>query len=128
MVVGLDRVGRRGGALTSGSSPVPSPVRRMLREAELAYVVRVGDDGWPVITASRLAWDGSRIALPDDIDVGSTSDEARAVAVLVDLGTRFDELRGALMRGPVRSGQPAAGTEVTPERTTWWDLAHPEGR
>ena len=93
---------------------LPPHVVALLEEASIVRVATVAVDGAPSVAPFWFRFDGERIVL-DTLENGTVRNirhEPR-VAVLVDLGARFDELRAATISGVARAFDPEdASAEV----------------
>lgn len=95
-----------------------------LAEERTCRVATVGGDGAPHVTPLWFAWDGSALWLTSIVRSQRWTDIGRdpRLAVVIDAGTDFTELRGVEIRGraePVgeapRTGEPVPELE-RPER------------
>ena len=82
-------------------------VAALLREASIVRVASVAADGSPTAAPFWFHFDGERIVL-DTLENGTVRNVRRdpRVAVLVDLGARFEELRTATIAGTARAYEP----------------------
>lgn len=86
---------------------LPPHVAALLEEASIVRVATVAPGGAPNVAPFWFHFDGARIVL-DTLENGSVRNirsEPR-VAVLVDLGTVFDELRTATIQGVAYAFDP----------------------
>ena len=111
---------RRGGKIAMG----PEEVDAFLAEERTCRVASVGGDGAPHVTPLWFVWDGAALWLTSIVRSQRWTDITRdgRIAVVVDAGDDFMELRGVELRGraePVgevpRTGQPVPELDE-PER------------
>jgi hypothetical protein len=117
----------QGDRLLVETQDLPATARGMLEQSETACVADAAVDGWPRLVAVSYMQSRNEIEcmVPTGLITGGP------IAVMVDLGTCFEELRGVLIRGtPHTSGELGKENiaKLVPERVSWWDLAQPEGR
>jgi PPOX class probable F420-dependent enzyme len=102
----------------------PEEVDSFLAAQRTCRVATVGGDGAPHVTPLWFVWDGSALWLTSVVRSQRWTDVQRdaRIAVVVDTGDDFMELRGVELRGraePVgevpRAGEPMAELD-TPER------------
>ena len=86
---------------------LPPHVVALLEEASIVRVATVAVNGAPSVAPFWFRFDGERIVL-DTLENGTVRNIRREprVAVLVDLGARFDELRAATISGVARAFDP----------------------
>jgi nitroimidazol reductase NimA-like FMN-containing flavoprotein (pyridoxamine 5'-phosphate oxidase superfamily) len=94
-------------------SALPRHVAALLEEATIVRVATVAADGAPNVAPFWFHYDGTRIVL-DTLENGTVRNIRREprVAVLVDAGARFEELRTATIAGRARAFVP---DEAPPE-------------
>jgi hypothetical protein len=111
---------RRGGKIAMS----PEEVDAFLAEERTCRVASIGADGAPHVTPLWFVWDGAALWLTSIVRSQRWTDIARdgRVAVSIDAGDDFMELRGVELRGraePVgevpRTGEPAPDLDQ-PER------------
>src|SRR5207253_3829624 len=91
---------------------LPPEVERMLAEAAIVRVATVTPSGAPSVAPFWFWYDAERIVLDtlENATVRNLAHEPRA-AVLVDLGERFSQLRGAVIHGEARLYREGAEPE-----------------
>lgn len=88
-------------------SDLPSHVTALLGESGIVRVASVAAGGAPNVAPFWFHYDGTRIVL-DTLENGTVQNIRREprVAVLVDAGARFEELRAATITGTARAFTP----------------------
>jgi hypothetical protein len=127
---------------------LPSLAQTIIDASSTGCVVSVSPEGWPQIEPCLPARDGEALVLGLSKTAAALEDAepGSGVAVLLDVGERFEELRGTLLRASsleilpalpnvltariVRGGlppspEPLVGAAVSPTHVWVWDLAGP---
>ena len=102
-------------------------VAALLDEASIVRVATVAEDGAPSVAPFWFRFDGERIVV-DTLENGTVRNIRREprVAVLVDLGARFDELRAATISGVARAFEPDAAPPEVADAVEAIRAAHAE--
>jgi PPOX class probable F420-dependent enzyme len=107
---------RRGRAIAMSQAEVDA----FLRDQHTCRVATVGGDGQPHVAPLWFVWDGSSLWLNSIVRSQRWTDLARdpRIAVVVDAGTEFWELRGVEIAGRAEAvGDVPRGTGDDPELT-----------
>jgi nitroimidazol reductase NimA-like FMN-containing flavoprotein (pyridoxamine 5'-phosphate oxidase superfamily) len=101
-------------------------VRAMLAQAEIARIATVSPRGLPTVAPFWFYFDGTRIGIRTLVNITVRNVRRNpAVSCLIDFGTRYADLRGAVIQGKAQILSP----EEAPESlTTGHDRKYSEYR